>query len=206
MAVAKDQIRQIITENNITSVADVYSLLKDSFKDILQELLEAEMDATLGYEKNCKGDLKSDNKRNGHSPKTLKSQYGEFQIDVPRDRNGEFEPKLIPKYQRDISGIEEKVISLYARGMSTRDIHDQLQELYGIELSAEMVSKITDKILPEVKEWQSRPLNPVSFCLYGLYPLQSPGRRQDPQPRCLYCTGSYRGRIQGYSQYYRRSE
>src|SRR5699024_7705507 len=70
-------------------------------------------------------------------------------------------PKLIPKYQRDISGIEEKVISLYARGMSTRDIHDQLQELYGIELSAEMVSKITDKILPEVKEWQSRPLNPV---------------------------------------------
>ena len=154
MAVAKDQIRQIITENNITSVADVYSLLKDSFKDILQELLEAEMDATLGYEKNCKGDLKSDNKRNGHSPKTLKSQYGEFQIDVPRDRNGEFEPKLIPKYQRDISGIEEKVISLYARGMSTRDIHDQLQELYGIELSAEMVSKITDKILPEVKEWQ----------------------------------------------------
>ena len=132
MAVAKDQIRQIITENNITSVADVYSLLKDSFKDILQELLEAEMDATLGYEKNCKGDLKSDNKRNGHSSKTLKSQYGEFQIDVPRDRR-----------------------------MSTRDIHDQLQELYGIELSAEMVSKITDKILPEVKEWQSRPLNPV---------------------------------------------
>ena len=90
MAVAKDQIRQIITENNITSVADVYALLKDSFKDILQELLEAEMDATLGYEKNCKGDLKSDNKRNGHSSKTLKSQYGEFQIDVPRDRNGEY--------------------------------------------------------------------------------------------------------------------
>ena len=95
MAVAKDQIRQIITENNITSVADVYSLLKDSFKDILQELLEAEMDATLGYEKNCKGDLKSDNKRNGHSPKTLKSQYGEFQIDVPHDRNGEFEHRFL---------------------------------------------------------------------------------------------------------------
>ena len=93
--------------------------------------------------------------------KHSKASMAEFQIDVPRDRNGEFEPKLIPKYQRDISGIEEKVISLYARGMSTRDIHDQLQELYGIELSAEMVSKITDKILPEVKEWQSRPLNPV---------------------------------------------
>ena len=161
MAVAKEQIRQIISENNISSVADVYSLLKDSFKDILQELLEAELDASLGYEKNQKGDLTTANKRNGHSPKTLKSQYGEFKIDVPRDRNGEFEPRLIPKYQRDISGIEEKVISLYARGMSTRDIHDQLQELYGIELSAEMVSKITDKILPQVKEWQSRPLSPI---------------------------------------------
>ena len=161
MPVAKEQIRQIISQNNLNSVGDVYSLLKDSFKDILQELMEAELDASLGYEKNQKGDLSISNKRNGHSPKTLKSQYGEFQVDVPRDRNGEFEPKLIPKYQRDISGMEEKVISLYARGMSTRDIHDQLQELYGIELSAEMVSKITDKILPLVKEEQSRPLAPI---------------------------------------------
>ena len=119
MPAAKEQIRQIITENNISSVADVYTLLKDSFKDILQELMEAELDSALGYQKNQKGDIHTDNKRNGHSPKKLKSQYGEFQIDVPRDRNGEFEPKLIPKYQRDISGIEEKVISLYARGMST---------------------------------------------------------------------------------------
>ena len=148
MAIAKERIREIISQNNLNSVADVYSLLKESFKDILQELMEAELDASLGYEKNQKGDLLTDNKRNGHSQKTLKSQYGEFQVEVPRDRNGEFEPKLIPKYQRDVSGIEEKVISLYARGMSTRDIHDQLQDLYGIELSAEMVSKITDKILP----------------------------------------------------------
>ena len=161
MPAAKEQIRQIISDNNLSSVADVYALLRDSFKDILQELMEAELDASPGYEKNHKGDLQTDNKRNGHSPKNLKSQYGEFQIAVPRDRNGEFEPKLIPKYQRDISGIEEKVISLYARGMSTRDIHDQLNDLYGIELSAEMVSKITDKILPQVKEWQSRPLNQV---------------------------------------------
>ncbi len=149
------------SQNNISSVADVYSLLKESFKDILQELMETELDAALGYEKNQKGALLTDNKRNGHSTKTLKSQYGEFQIDVPRDRNGEFEPKLIPKYQRDISGIEEKVISLYARGMSTRDIHDQLNDLYGIEVSAEMVSKITDKILPQVKEWQSRELTQI---------------------------------------------
>ena len=152
MAVAKEQIRQIISEINISSVADVYFLLKESFKDILQELLESKLDASLGYEKNQKGNLTTDNKRIGYSSKTLKSQYGEFQVDVPGDHNGEFEPKLIPNYQRDISGIEEKVISLYARDMSTRDIHDQLQELYGIELSAEMVSKITDKLLPQVKE------------------------------------------------------
>ena len=159
--------------------ADVCSLLRDSFKDILQELMKAELDATLGYEKNCKGDLLMGNKRNEHSPKKLKSQYGEFQIDVPRDRNGEFEPKLIPKYQRDISGIEDKVISLYACGMSTGDIHDQLNDLYGIDLSAEMVSKITDKILPQMKEWQSCPLNPVYpfvFMDYIHYKFREEGR------------------------------
>lgn len=161
MAMAKEQIRQIISQNDISNVADVYSLLKESFKDILQELMEAELNATLGYAKNQKADLDTDNKRNGHSTKTIKSQYGEFQLEVPRDRNGEFEPKVVPKYQKDVSGIEEQVISLYGRGMSTRDIHDQLKDLYGIELSADMVSKITDRILPEIKEWQSRPLNPV---------------------------------------------
>ena len=113
-AVAKEQIRQIISENNISSVADVYTLLKDSFKDILQELMEAELDATLGYEKNHKGDLQTDNKRNGHSTKNFKkASTVNSKIDVPRDRNGEFEPKLIPKYQRDISGIEEKSDLLY---------------------------------------------------------------------------------------------
>lgn len=161
MAIAKEQLRQIIGENDINNVGDIYALFKESFKDILQELLEAEMEASIGYPKNQKDDTLTDNKRNGYTPKTVKSQYGEFQIDVPRDRAGEFEPKLIPKNQRDISGIEEKVISLYGRGMSTRDIHDQLQDIYGIQLSAEMVSKITDKILPEVKEWQSRPLQPI---------------------------------------------
>ena len=161
MAIAKEQLRQIISENDVKSVGDIYTLFKESFKDMLQELLEAELDATLGYEKNNKLDPDSDNKRNGYSPKTVKSQYGPVALDIPRDRNNEFEPKIIPKYQRDISGIEEQVISLYARGLSTRDIHDQLNDLYGIELSADMVSKITDKILPEIKEWQSRPLDPV---------------------------------------------
>jgi len=161
MQIAKDQIRQIISENQIDSVEDVYELIREGFKDILQELMEAEMDASIGYEKHQKGELATTNKRNGYSTKKLKSQFGEFPIDVPRDRDGEFEPKIVTKYQRDISGIEEKIISLYARGMSTRDIHDQLKDIYGIEVSAEMVSKITDKVIPEIKEWQTRPLNPV---------------------------------------------
>ena len=161
MAIAKEQLRQIIAENDIKEVGDIYTFFKESFQDILQELLEAEMEASIGYPKNNKENAGTENKRNGYSSKTVKSQYGQFQVDVPRDRDGQFEPKILPKYQRDISGIEEKIISLYGRGMTTRDIHDQLQDLYGIELSAEMVSKITDKILPSVKEWQSRPLESV---------------------------------------------
>ena len=166
--------------------------------------MEAELDASLGYEKNHKGDLRTDNKRNGHSPKKLKSQYGEFQIDVPRDRNGEFEPKLIPKYQRDISGIEEKVISLYARGMSTRDIHDQLNDLYGIELSAEMVSRITDKILPQVKEWQSRPLDPVyPFVFMDCIHYKV---REDIKPCSLCCAGRDGRGLQRNLKHYRRGK
>lgn len=161
MAIQKELLRQIIKENDLKSAGDVYSLLKDSFQDLLQELLEAELDVSLGYDKNCKNGMDTDNKRNGHSPKTVKSQFGEFQLDIPRDRNGEFEPEIVPKYCRDISGIEDKVISLYARGLSTRDIGAELQELYGIDVSAEKVSKITDRILPEIKEWQSRPLEPI---------------------------------------------
>lgn len=161
MAIQKELLRQIIKENDLKSAGDVYALLKDSFKDLLQELLEAELDVSLGYDKNCKNGMDTDNKRNGHSPKTVKSQFGEFQLDIPRDRNGEFEPEIVPKYCRDISGIEDKVISLYARGLSTRDIGAELQELYGINVSAEKVSKITDRILPEIKEWQSRPLDPI---------------------------------------------
>ena len=143
MVVAKEQIRQITSQNNISSVVDVYSLLKESFKGILQGLMQTGLDATVGYEKNQKGYLLTDNKRNSHSPKTLNSQYGGSQIDVPRDRKGEFESKLIPKCQRDISGSEEKVFSLYAHEVSIRDIHAQSNDLYGIGVSAEMVSRIT---------------------------------------------------------------
>lgn len=153
-------IKEIIKENKLQNVGDVYSYLKDLFKDTIQEMLEAELDTSLGYPKNEKS-IETDNERNGHSPKTVKSQFGEFELDIPRDRKGEFEPKIVPKYKRDISGLEEKIVSLYSHGMSTRDIHDQIKDLYGIEVSAEMVSKITDRLVPEIKEWQNRGLEPI---------------------------------------------
>jgi putative transposase len=157
----REQLRQLIKENDIKDVNGIYNTLKDMFKDVLQEMLEAEMDVTLGYSKNEAKGKDTTNIRNGYSSKNLKTKYGNIEMDIPRDRNSEFEPKIVPKYQRNISGIEDKVIALYARGMSTRDIHDQVKDIYGIEISAEMVSKITEKIVPEIKEWQSRPLETV---------------------------------------------
>lgn len=121
-------------------------------------MLEAELSSNLGYEKYEKTDKNTSNSRNGYTQKTVKTQFGEMEIDIPRYRNGEFEPKIVPKHKRDISGIEEKIIALYAKGMSTRDIHDQIKEIYGIDVSAEMVSKITERIVPEIKSWQLRPL------------------------------------------------
>ena len=157
----KEQVKEIVQGNNFQSVTDVSSYLKDIFKDIIEELLEVELEMKLGYAKDDVSNKNTDNSRNGYSPKTIKSEFGEVDIQVPRDRKGEFEPKIIPKYQRNVSGIEEKIIALYARGMSTRDIEEQIREIYGISISAEMVSKITDRIVPEIKEWQQRPLDPI---------------------------------------------
>lgn len=157
----KSVLREMITGGNLKTAGDLHSYLKDMFKDALQEMLEAELEVELGYAKGDKKNKDTDNRRNGYTEKTVKTQFGEFPIEIPRDRDGTFEPVVVPKNKRNISGIEEQVISLYARGMSTRDIHDQIQEIYGIELSAEMVSKITDSIIPQIKEWQNRPLKSV---------------------------------------------
>jgi len=130
--------------------------LKDLLGDTIQNMLEAELDEHLGYEKYESTEEAKSNYRNGYTSKTLKSSVGQVEIDIPRDRNAEFEPKIVPKYKRDISEIENKIIAMYARGMSTREINEQIQEIYGFEVSAEMVSKITDKILPQIEEWQKR--------------------------------------------------
>lgn len=157
----KNVVREIIKEQNFKSPSEVYSFLKESFKDVLQEMLEAEMDVTLGYSREEAQSKTTDNSRNGYSKKTVRSELGPIELNIPRDRKGEFEPKIVPKHKRDVSGIEEKVISLYARGLSTRDIHEQIKDIYGVEISAEMVSRITDHVVPEIKEWQNRPLEKI---------------------------------------------
>jgi len=132
-------------------------------------MLDAELDISLGYPKNEKL-IETNNERNGYSQKTVNSQFGELEPYIPRNRKGNFEPKIVPKYKRDISGLKEKIISLYSRGMSTRDIHNQIKNLYGIKVSAEMVSRITERLVPEIKEWQSRALDSIYYSyLWMLY-------------------------------------
>lgn len=160
-ALPKEVVQEIIRGNTFQNPGEVLAFLKDAFKDVLQEMLEAEMDVKLGYSREEVDKKATENSRNGYTSKTVRSELGPVQLEIPRDRNGEFEPKIVPKYKRDVSGIEEKIVSLYARGMSTRDIHDQIKDLYGVEVSAEMVSRITEHIVPEIKEWQSRPLEAI---------------------------------------------
>lgn len=155
------EILRILQENyELNTAQDLSSALKSMFKDALQEMMNAEFDNSMGYSKYDKTTNKT-NYRNGSTKKNLKSEFGEFEFETPRDRNGEFNPKIVPKNIRDVSGIEDKIISLYARGLTTREINEQIQDLYGIEISATMVSNITDKIIPEIKEWQERPLDSV---------------------------------------------
>lgn len=153
---SKEFLRNYVKEQNFSNSTEVLTALKSLFKDVLQEALAAELDDMLGYEKNAINN--SNNSRNGYSKKTINSELGPITLDIPRDRNGEFEPKIVPKHQRNINGIEDKIISLYAAGMTTRDISEQIRNLYDVEISAETVSNITNRILPLVNEWQNRPL------------------------------------------------
>jgi len=144
-----------------TSVEDVQAMMKSLFKGTLERVLEAEMDSHLGYVKHDnEGDLIG-NSRNGYGVKTIQTDMGKTELRVPRDRNGEFEPKIIKKYQNKSDGIENQIIAMYAKGMSTRDIEDHLRDIYGIDASPALISRITDKVLPAVQEWQSRPLDRI---------------------------------------------
>lgn len=156
--ISKEILRNYVKEQNFQSPDDVLNAMKDMFKDILQESLEAEMDTKLGYDRYDISEKQTQNSRNGYSKKTIKSQLGPVELNIPRDRAGEFEPKIVSKYQRNVTGIEDKVMALYAAGMTTRDIAEQIKNLYDVEISADMVSNITNRIVPVVTEWQNRPL------------------------------------------------
>jgi len=140
---------------------DVYEALRDVFKDTIQQFPEAEMDQHLGYEKNDNMGDNTGNSRNGYNKKTLKGRLGHTEIEVPRDRNGEFEPKIVKKYETVSNRLEEQIIAMYAKGMTTRDIEDHMRDIYGVDVSPAMVSRITDKILPTITEWQNRPLDRI---------------------------------------------
>ena len=162
----KELMKQYVDSQNFTSTTEIMQAMKDLFRDAIQQVMESELDVELGYEKSermsdSESAILSKNYRNGYSKKTVKTQLGEIEVKVPRDRNGEYEPKIIGKYSRNADGMEEKILSLYACGMSQRDIAEQIKNLYDVEISPELVSKISEKIMPEVNEWQNRPLESV---------------------------------------------
>jgi transposase-like protein len=164
--VPAELMKDYVNSQKFSSTTEIMEAMKEMFKDVIQQVMECELDDKLGYEKSqresktaIEGELK--NYRNGYSQKTIKTQLGEVDIKVPRDRNGEYEPKVIEKYSRNADGMEEKILSLYACGMSQRDISEQIKNLYGVEISPELVSKISEKIMPEVTAWQNRALEDV---------------------------------------------
>ena len=163
---SKELLRDFVNSQHFTSTTDILNSMKDLFSDVLQQVMEAELEETLGYEKSGHASEntesgKGKNYRNGYSKKTVKTQLGEVDVKIPRDRNGEYEPKIIGKYSRNADGMEEKILALYACGMSQRDISEQIKNLYDVEISDGLVSKIVEKVTPEVNAWQNRPLESV---------------------------------------------
>lgn len=150
--------RAIIEQYQPKSVADMQDALKDIFGPMFEAMLQGEMDSHLGYQNNERGEKQSANRRNGYTSKTLKTTAGNVPIQVPRDRNGSFEPVVVPKRKRDVSAIDDKVLAMYAKGMSQRDIAETIEDIYGFEISHETVSEITDRVLEQLDEWQNRPL------------------------------------------------
>jgi transposase-like protein len=155
-------IQQLLTEYDINSAEDIQEALKDLLGGTIKEMMEAEMDEHLGYEKSERSS--NDDSRNGYKKKTVNSSYGSFSIDVPQDRKSTFEPQVVKKRQKDISDIDHKIISMYAKGMTTRQISETIEDIYGFDVSEGFISDVTDKILPEIHDWQNRPLE-------SLYPV-----------------------------------
>ena len=164
---AAEAVAKAIIENyQPETVADMQDAIRDIFGPMFESMLQGEMDNHLGYAPNDHSDKETDNRRNGYTSKSLRTSLGEVDIRSPRDRDGSFEPQIVPKRSKDVTPIEDKVMSMYARGMSQRDISETVEEIYGFSLSAEQISNITDRILDEVHEWQNRPLKPMYAFLF----------------------------------------
>ena len=157
----KSELRKLIDERGVKDLAGVQELVKELTSGLIQEIMDAELEDELGYSKYDYKNKQTENSRNGHYKKTVASSQGEVELSVPRDRNGEYEPQIVKKHQMDISEIEDKIMFLYSQGISTRDIEKTMNELYGIDVDATRVSKITDKLLPIIRDWQNRALENV---------------------------------------------
>jgi transposase-like protein len=155
----KDIIKTLIKEYGIQSAGDIQEALKDLLGETLKEMLQSEMTEHLGYDEYVRSENK--NSRNGTKAKTVRSNYGNLEIDIPQDRESSFEPKIIGKRKKDLYGVEEKIIAMYARGLSTRQISEQVEDIYGFDVSEGFISNITDRLLPQIKEWQQRPLSEI---------------------------------------------
>ena len=158
----REKIRELLQIANVGSMDDIHDLFKETIGEFMENSLEAELDEELGYSKYDYRNKATDNSRNGHSSKKLKTSFGEIEIETPRDRKGEFEPQLVKKNQTSVSqDVENKILSMYAKGMTTSDIESHIRDIYGLEVSDSTISRVTDKILPILRDWQSRPLEPI---------------------------------------------
>jgi len=167
MAIREEILEELLKDyKNPEDLIGKDGLLKELTKRLVEKAMDSELTHHLGYEKHSPTGKNSGNSRNGKSSKKIKGDFGEVSIEVPRDRNGDFAPQIIQKHQTRFDGFDDKIISMYARGMTTRDIQAHLQEIYGVEISADLVSKVTDAVINDVKEWQSRSLDEVYPILY----------------------------------------
>lgn len=157
-------IHQLLDEYDIQTAEDIQDALKDLLEGTIKEMMEAEMDDHLGYSKSQRSE--SDDYRNGYKSKRVNSSYGSMEIDVPQDRRSTFEPQIVKKRQKDISDIDQKIISMYAKGMTTRQISDTIEDIYGFETAEGFISDVTDKIMPQIEDWQNRPLDEIYPVVY----------------------------------------
>ena len=187
VAIAKAILEQYKPE----STKDMQEAIKDIFGPMFEAMLQGEMENHLGYESNNHEFKDTDNRRNGYSNKILKTTYGDIPINVPRDRNSTFEPQLIPKRTRDVSGMEDKILSMYARGMSKRDVSATTEEIYGFEISHEAISQITDKVMDQLTDWQNRPLKKFYTFLFVDCMYVSIKKEYETKNYAVYCILGY---------------